>query len=173
MHSKGHTSHKDRYYYWVAVHMMIRSLFFTMYAFQVNLKLIPSTMLLNVFSIYSGYIHPHKNKLVNTDELLLLLNLTIMYAVSYQYGESVFSIVTNIMISLAFIQFCAIVLYHFLTYTSHYNVVIMLQTLKHKLVNTCHKHHLKDNFDAELLNIPECTYNYTEYQDGLVSDNFT
>ena len=132
-------SYKDRYYYWVAVHMTMRSLFFAMYAFQANLKLILSTILLIIFSIYSGYIHPHKNKLVNIQELLLLLNLTIMYAVSYQYSESVFSIVTNIMISLAFIQFCTIVLYHFLTYTCHYNVEIMLQTLKHILVNTCHK----------------------------------
>ena len=165
-------SYKDRYYYWVAVHMTMRSLFFAMYAFQANLKLILSTILLIIFSIYSGYIHPHKNKLVNIQELLLLLNLTIMYAVSYQYSESVFSIVTNIMISLAFIQFCTIVLYHFLTYTCHYNVENMLQTLKHKLVNTCHKHHLKDKFDTEMLNIPECTYNYTEYQDGLVSDDF-
>ena len=165
-------SYKDRYYYWVAVHMTMRSLFFAMYAFQANLKLILSTILLIIFSIYSGYIHPHKKKLVNIQELLLLLNLTIMYAVSYQYSESVFSIVTNIMISLAFIQFCTIVLYHFLTYTCHYNVENMLQTLKHKLVNTCHKYHLKYNFDAEMLNIPECTYNYTEYQDGLVSDDF-
>ena len=165
-------SYKDRYYYWVAVHMTMRSLFFAMYAFQANLKLILSTMLLIFFSIYSGYIHPHKNELVNIQELLLLLNLTIMYAVSYQYSESIFSIVTNIIISLTFIQFCTIVLYHFLTYTYHYNVVIALQTLKHKLVNMCHKYHLKDNFDAELLNIPECTYNYTEYRDGLVSDDF-
>ena len=117
--------------------------------------------------------YPYKNKLVNIQELLLLLNLTIMYAVSYQYSKSVFCIVTNVMISLAFIQFCTIVLYHFLTYTCHYNVMIALQTLKHKLMmKLCHKNHMKDNSDVELLNIPDCTYNYTEYQDGLVSDDF-
>ena len=165
-------SYKDRYYYWVAVHMTMRSLLFAIYAFQVNLKLIMSTMLLIIFSIYSGYIHPHKNKLVNIQELLLLLNLTIMYAVSYQYSESVFSIVANIMISLAFIQFCAILLYHFLTYTCHYNVEIALQTLRQKLLNLYHKDNLQNKFDVVLLNIPECTYNYTEYQDGLVSDDF-
>ena len=165
-------SYKDRYYYWVGVHMTMRSLLFAMYAFQANLKLIMSTMLLIIFSIYSGYIHPHKNKLVNIQELLLLLNLTIMYAVSYQYSKSVFSIVTNIMISLAFIQFCIIALYHFLTYTCHYNIVIALQTLRQKLLNLYHKDHLQNKFDVELLNIPECTYNYTEYQDGLVSDDF-
>ena len=156
-------SYKDRYYYWVAVHMIMRSLLFAMYAFQANLKLIMSTMLLIIFSIYNGYIRPHKSKLVNIQELLLLLNLTIMYAVSYQYSDSVFSIVTNIMISLAFIQFCTIVLYHFLIYSCHYNIVIALQTLRQKLLNLYHKDHLEDKFDTELLNVPECTYNYVEY----------
>ena len=167
-------SYKDRYYYWVAVHLIMRSLLFAMYGFQTSLKLILSTILLIIFSIYNGRIYPHKNKLVNIQELLLLLNLTIMYAVSYQCTESIFSIVTNIMISLAFIQFCTIVLYHFLTYTCHCNVEIILQASKEKLVKFCHKNHPKNNdyIDVELLNIPECTYNYAKYQDGLVSDDF-
>ena len=166
--------YKDKYYYWVAVHITIRSFLFTMYAFQTSLKLILSTMLLMIFSICSGYVHPHKNKLVNIQELLLLLNLTIMYAVSYQASEKVFSIVTNIMISLAFIQLFIIVLYHVLTYTCHCNIVIVLQTLRGKVMKLCYNNHIKykARFDIELLNIPECTYNYNEYQDGLVSDDF-
>ena len=167
-------SYKDKYYYWVALHVTIRSFLFTMYAFQTRLKLILSTMLLMVFSIYSGYVHPHKNKLINIQELVLLLNLTIMYAVSYQSSERIFSIATNAMISLAFIQFFTIVMYHFLTYTCHISVNITLQTLKENLMNLCYKNHLECNsrFDVKLLNIPERTYNYTEYQDGLVSDDF-
>ena len=151
----------------------MRSLLFAMYGFQTSLKLILSTMLLMVFSIYNGRIYPYKNKLVNIQELLLLLNLTIMYAVSYQSNESIFSTVTNVMISLAFIQFCAIVLYHFLTYTCHCNIEIILQTSKEKLVKFCYKNHSNHhNVGVELLNIPERTYNYAEYQDGLVSDDF-
>ena len=153
----------------------MRSLFFAMYGFQTSLKLILSTMLLMIFSIYSGYTCPHKNKLVNIQELLLLLNLTIMYAVSYQSSENIFSIVTNVMISLAFVKFCTIVLYHFLTYTCHCNTEIILQASKEKLINFCSRNHSKNTnhcIDIELLNIPECTYNYSEYQDGLVSDDF-
>ena len=167
-------SYKDRYYYWVAVHITMRSLFFAMYAFQRRLKLVLSTILLIIFSIYSGRIYPHKSKLVNLQELLLLINLTIMYAVSYQANQIIFSIVTNFMISLAFIQFVTILLYHILTYTCHCNIELALQALKDRLMNLCCKNHLKHNphFDTELLNIPECTYNYAEYQDGLVSDDF-
>ena len=64
-----------------------------------------------------GYVHPSKNKFVNIRELLLLLNLTIMYALSFLGSGNVFSTVINVMISLALTQFCTIVLYHFLIYT--------------------------------------------------------
>ena len=166
-------SYKDKYYYYVAVHLTMRSLLFAMYGFQTSLKLILSTMFLIIFSIYNGRIYPHKNKLVNIQELLLLINLTIMYAVSYQSNERIFSIVTNVMISLAFIQFCTIVLYHFLTYTCHCNVVIMLQMLRQKIAKLFSKRNECQLQNVELLNIiPEVTHNYTKFQDGLVSDDF-
>ena len=99
-----------------------------------------------------------------------------MYAVSYQSNESIFFIVTNVMISLAFIQFCTIVLYHFLTYTCtcHWNFVIMFQTVKQKMLKCIKKSNISHEnlHQHELLDIPECTYNYTEYQDGLISDDF-
>ena len=163
-------SYKDRYYYWVAVHIILRSLFFALYAFQIKLRLLLATVILVLFTGIFGYICPNKNKLINFQELLLLINLTIMHAVSYYGSDSVFGIVTNLMISLAFIQFCLIVIYHFLTYTCHYNIENALRSVREKLVNCFAKDH--HAFDIALLDIPECTYNYSEYQDGLVSDDF-
>ena len=136
-------SYKDKYYYWVAVHITMRSLLFALYALEEKLKLILSTMLLITYSVYSGYIHPHKNRLINVQELLLILNLTIMYAISYQCSGNVFFFVTNVMINLALIQFCILVLYHFITHTCHYNVEIVLKSLKDKLLNLCYKSILK------------------------------
>ena len=165
-------SYKDKYYYWVAVHLALRSLFFSLYAFPEKLKLILSTMLLIVFGIYSGYVRPNKNKAVNIQELLLLINLAIMYAVSYQ--GRIFFTVTNIMISLALVQFVTIVLYNFLTYTCHCDVIGMLKTTKQKLMmKLCKKKSVSCvSNNIALLNIPECTYNYNEYRDGLVSGDF-
>ena len=165
-------SYKDKYYYWVGVHLILRSVFFSFYTLQTNPRLIFSAVILILLSGYHGYIHPNKNKLVNIQELLLLLNLTIMYAVSYQGSGSVFSIVTNVMISLAFIQFCTIVFYHFLTYTCHCNVVTTLQTVEEKFKKHWNNVSNVHYNDAALLNIPNRTYNYNEYQDGLVSDDF-
>ena len=101
-------SYKDRYYYWVAVNITLRSIFFALYGFQTNTRLIIATLILIFFTAYHGYTHPYKSKLMNIQELLLLVNLTMMYAVSYHSSENVFSIVTNVMISLAFIQFCVV-----------------------------------------------------------------
>ena len=164
-------SYKEKCYYWVAVHLTLRSLFFTFYAFPTKLNLICSTMLLIMFSVYSGYVQPNKMKLVNIQELLLLINLTIMYAVSFQ--GNTFFIVANTMISLAFVQFAIIILYHFLTYTCHCDIIRMGRIVREKVIKLCKKKplsHVSNN--VALLNIPECTYNYTEYRDGLVSDDF-
>ena len=162
-------SYKDRFYYWVAVHIILRSLFFALYAFQVNSRIILATIILVLSVGWFGYACPNKNKMVNFQELLLLINLTVMHVVSIQRHNHLFGIVTNLMISLTFIQLCIIVIYHFLTYTCHYDIENALCTVKGKLV----KRRRKDNLiNVALLEIPERTYNYSEYQDGLVSDDF-
>ena len=166
-------SYKEKYYYWDGVHIILRSIFYALYAFQPSLRLMLAVMILIFFVCYFGYIQPYKNKAVNIQELLLLGNLTILHAVSYHNNNIAFSIISNVMISLAFIQFCTILLCHFLTYTCHYNVVIILVTLKEKLMKLCNQRTpVNTSDDISLLDIPERTYNYSEYQDGLVSDDF-
>ena len=159
---------------WLAVHITLRSILFGIHGLQTKLMLIITAVILVLFSGYHGYTCPHNNRLVNIQELLLLLNLTIMYAVSYQSNESVFSVVTNFMISLAFFQFCTIVLYHFLTYTCHWDFAIVLQTGKQKMLKYFRRSNIsqENHYQHELLDIPTRTYNYTEYQDGLISDDF-
>ena len=160
-------SYKDKYYYWVGVHIVLRSLFYALYAFQLNLRLLLAVIILVVFTSYFGYTQPYKNRVVNVQELLLLVNLTILH-VAYKY-----SIFTSVMISLAFIQFSTIVLYHFLVYICHCNVVDILVMLKESIMKMCRLGRIDNGVnEVSLLNIPECTYNYSEYRDGLISDDF-
>ena len=167
-------SYKDKFYNWPAVHIILRSIFFSLYGFQTKPRLIIATIILVLFTGYHGYSHPYKNKLVDIQEFSLLINVTIMYAVSYYGSESIFSVISNTMIGLAFIQFCIIVLHHFLTYTCHCDIVIMLQKRKQAVMTYYHtkKRKCQNSINVELLDIPECTYSYAEYQDGLVSDDF-
>ena len=153
----------------MAVHITLRSTFFALYRFQTKPRLIAATLILIFFTAYHGYTHLYKNKPVNIQELLLLINLTMMYAVSYQNSENVFSVALNVLISLAFVQFCTTALYHFLTYTCHCDIVSKLTSVLKYITKKNKSESL--NY-LELLDIPECTYNYTGYQDGLVSDDF-
>ena len=126
-----HSSCKDKYFYWVAVHIMAKNLFLAFYIFKIKLRLVLSTIVLVFFTVYQGYNHPYKNTLINIQELLLLINITITYGVSYLDIINIFPIVTNMAISLIFIQFCAIVLYHFIIYTSCNSI---LRTIKVRLI---------------------------------------
>ena len=163
-------SYKDKYYYWVGVHIVLRSIFYVLYAFQLNLRLLLAVIVLVLFECYFGYIQSYKNRAVNVQELLLLANLIILHA-GYKY--SIFPIMADVMISLAFIQFCTIVLYHFFVFTCHCNVVNILVMLKENLMKLCRLRRSENHVNViSLLNIPECTYNYREYRDGLISDDF-
>ena len=126
-----HSSCKNKYFYWVAVHIMAKNLFLVFYIFKIKLRLALSTIVLVFFTVYQGYNHPYKSTLINVQELLLLINITITYAVSYLDIDNIFAIVTNMAISLIFMQFCAIVLYHFIIYT---NCNSILRTIKGRLI---------------------------------------
>jgi len=131
-------------------------------------------MLIVLHSIAYASIQPNKILLVYIQELLLAPNLTIIYAVSYQGSGNVFSTVTNVMISLALIQFCMIVLHHFLTFTCHCNILVVLQNVGSKVIKFFPSYSKTNKYPTNiaLLNIPERACNYTEYQGGLVSDDF-
>ena len=161
-------SYKDKYYYWIALHLMFRSIFFSLYAFQVKIRLVLANIIVVIFTSYHGYVQPYKNKIVNFQELSMLVNLTILYAVSIQDNEQIFSVITNIMMSLALLQFGIIVACHFLVFSYHckFSIEEILMIPFNKWKSS------QRSFDVAPLNIPDRTYNYNEYQDGLVSDDF-
>ena len=71
------------------------------------------------------------------------------------------------MITIALVHFTIILLYHFLTFTCHCNVENMLWDVKEKMIKCCHTSDY-----VMTCEIPERMYNFTEYQDGLVTDDF-
>ena len=112
-------SYTDKFYYWIAVQLMLRSIFFSLYAFQVQLSLFLATMILVVFTSFHGYLQPNKNTVINFMGLSILVNLTIVYAASIQENERIFSVITNVMMSLALLQFSIIVIGHIFVHTFH------------------------------------------------------
>ena len=167
-------SNKINYYYWIAVHIVIRNIFLALYAVNTSIRLTISAMFLIFFTATTGYIQPYKNKFVNIQELVLLINLAILYnvGVCYQNSESIFSVTSKVMITTTLLHFTTIVLYHFLTYTCHCNIMMMLLTTTKRLTALVCKKHPDRSCDVQLLNVPDRAYNYSEYREGLVSDDF-
>ena len=121
----------------------------------------------------SWIIHPNKNKSINIQGLILLVNLTILYTTcttpAALYNTSIV-ITVNVMIGCALLQFSVIVLYHFVTFALHWNIIDIFHMVKGKVMNkfcttTSHE-------NTVLFNIPERTFNYNEYREGLTSDDF-
>ena len=85
---------------------------------------------------------------------------------TYCYGNDyIFSLVTNIMISLALMQFCLAVLYHFFTYTCRFDIVATLYTLRGRAMMLCGTTAGQDEYlddDIALLDNDENVYNYNE-----------
>ena len=53
-------SYKDKHYYWVGVHITLRSIFFALYGFQTKLRLLITTVILVLFNAYHTHTYPHK-----------------------------------------------------------------------------------------------------------------
>ena len=74
------------------------------------------------------------------------------------------------MVIITFIHFCLIIFFHILIYTLHYDLINTIKTLVKKipLFDKSNRFPVHNS----QLNIPDCAYNYAEYRDGLVSDDF-
>ena len=98
-------SFKQKYYYWIGMTVIFRGVFLVLQTVPIRMKMIMSTACVITFSLLFATLRPYKSKFVNIQELVLSLNLSIMYVVSYQGDSNRFSIITNVMISLALLQF--------------------------------------------------------------------
>ena len=142
-------------------------------ALSVQFTLIITTFILVLLVAFHGYIRPNKNKSINQQELILLVNLIMLYIAAANHNYSL-SLIANIMISFASFQFAIIVLYHFLTFTCHFDITGAFVILKNKLAKMCctKTPHQRSNNFVQSLNILDRAYNYNEYREGLVSDDF-
>ena len=167
-------SYKHKHYYWTAVYIMLRNVFFALYIFTIEVRLMVGTVLLIFLFCFYGYIWPYRDTLVSIQEYLLLINLSILHAVAYQCNGEVSSTITNVMITIALVHFTIILLYHFLTFTCHCNVENILWDVKEKMNKCCHLICYTYNASDHVMTceIPERSYNYMDYRERLVCDEF-
>ena len=117
--------YKDNFYYWTGLQLAIRAVFFGISSLERSLNLTVSIVLLGIIEGVHCIAKPYKNKALNYQELLFVLNALWLYTYILFVDDDTDSnmIVVNAMIAIAAGHFTIIIIYHIITYA--YNGVIM------------------------------------------------
>ena len=163
---------KTKFYNWIGLHLVIRALFFGLSALDKKLNLLIGSVILIAVESVVGYTCPYKDSLKNLHEMILLFNLNVQYVLMLS-GDSFTAV--NVMIALAAIQFIFIMIYHVFNYTLSGRLKSKIQQYISTLVNRSDRKFGNNSFQLHDLSycnqIPEITYNYSEYQEPLVGED--
>jgi len=71
--------YKINFYFWVGLHLLIKALFYGLSALEKRSNLTIGATLLYIIGNFTGYLRPFKCRVQNCNELILLINLGILY----------------------------------------------------------------------------------------------
>ena len=167
--------YKDKFYYWTGLQLLLRALFFGLSSLDRNINLMVGTVLLGVFGGITGIVRPFKNNMKNYQELILILNLHGLYAISQFFQDDINQTTINIMIITCAVQFTCIFTYHMITYGCGGVFKRKIQlfckaltrwiTAKSQSRLKCQQFKLEDTSRDK---IPTVTFNYHEYREPVV-----
>ena len=166
--------YKNKVYYWTGLQLLMRVVFFGISSLDRNINLTVSIIMFGILGGLHGIVRPFKKKYKNYQELLLMLNLQILYAIS-QYTPDTNTI--TIMVTITAVQFMIIVAYHVITYlypaVISYNLRLSINTLT-RWINRSHKrsHQQFQLQDSTRDNIPKVAFNYHEFREPLVGQEY-
>ena len=113
-----HAPYKNKHRYWTGLMLLVRCAYFLTFSFNVlgdpniDLLVITTTIVLVVTSL--TYIKVYENKALNILELSCMVNLVFLAAITHQVqlAQTNKEIVSSISVSIAFLTFIAILIYH-------------------------------------------------------------
>ena len=169
--------YKTKFYYWTGLQLVIRTIFFGLSSLSSNINLSVSIIILSIINVVHTSSKPFKNKFKNYQEFLLIINLLVLYTFALSSASSgINTIAVNIMITLAVVQFGLVVIYHILTYACSGVITKRLLTIYHDVLTgwipRFYKKTQVRQFELHHCNIPEVTYNYHEYQEPLIGQEY-
>ena len=169
--------YKTKFYYWTGLQLVIRTIFFGLSSLSSNINLSVSIIILSIINVVHTSSKPFKNKFKNYQEFLLIINLLVLYTFALSSASSgINTIAVNIMITLAVVQFGLVVIYHILTYACSGMITKRLLTIYHDVLTGWIPRFYKKKqvwqFELHHCNIPEVTYNYHEYQEPLIGQEY-
>ena len=169
--------YKIKFYYWTGLQLVTRTVFFGISSLDNNINLLFSITILSIYNIVHTCSKPFKSKIKNYLEFSLILNLLVLFtfAVSSAVND-ISTIAVNVMITITVTQFSLIVMYRIIAYgcsgvlkkrllSLYYNVLTVL-------ISKSHKKSQDKQIELYHSNIPEVTYNYHEYQEPLIGQEY-
>ena len=169
--------YKDKFYYWTGMQFVIRSMLFGVSSLDRNRNIAISIMVFSAIIGLYGTVRPFKIKYKNYQELLLILNLQVLYVISlYDQGDTK-NAATNTVISMAAVHFTCIITYHIVTYMCggviRSKMQLMIRALTRWVTRLHHKsqHQQFQLQDSIRDSIPEAIFNSHEFREPLVAQN--
>ena len=157
----------DKFYYWTGLQLLLRAVFFGISALERSTNIMISIILLGVMECIYSKECPLRIKSKNYMEILLLLNLQVMFVASWYNPSNVIAV--NIMVTLAFVTFTCSILKD-LTISKQIWISFAGKIVKVTgYLGFMQSQPVDIQHDIELLNrIPEVKYNYKQFQEPLI-----
>ena len=166
--------YKFKFYYWTGLQLVMRTVFLGLSSLSSDINLSASIIILSIFNVVHTFSKPFKSKAKNYQEFFLIINLLGVYIFALSSASNDINVTAiNIMITLAVVQFSLIVMYHILTYGCSGVVTKWLFLLYHDILAGRFTKKLRtQQFELHHCNIPDVTYNYHEYQEPLIGQEY-
>ena len=172
--------YKIKFYYWTGLQLMLRTIFFSLSSLDGKINFTTGLIILGITNVVHTYSEPFKNRIKNYQESWFIINLLGLYTFTLSFGENdINKISVEILVTIAAVQFVLIVLYHIFIYACSgvikKRAMSMIYTSYGILAGwmiRCYKKPRAFNQQLHHCNIPEVTYNYHEYQEPLIGQEY-
>ena len=158
--------YKDKYYYWAGYQLVVRMIYLSAAGLNKNNNLTVAMLITGFAMCIHGQLHPFQHKLLNLQELMMLLNVLIVY-VSTNFDQDYYQIIVRIMVGLAMMYFTVMLLWHSMIHTcSKY----LLKNLPHEI--TKWKDKLSSSHEMDEIPAQDDVWapgTYEQYREPLVA----
>ena len=99
--------YKDKFYYWAGYQLVIRTAYLSAFSLSRNDNLTVAMLITGVVLCKHGYLHPFKHTLLNLQELLILLNILVVY-MSTNLEQHYHQLIIRALIGVAMVYFTVV-----------------------------------------------------------------
>ena len=168
--------YKQKYPFWTGLQLLIRMTFFGLSAPSRNVSLFIGAVLVGIVLCTHGVLHPYKNKFINLQESLVLLDLQAVYVTALyteQDNNKYNWLIIRLLIITVLGYFIVLIFCHCIMLMYGDTFKVRANNIKEMLMirRFTRKHTCSKSFELEHLSskISDVTFNYSEFIEPLVA----